>query len=70
MTTERALVKHEITKNHPMFIQSLSYTYQNNIMKYHLFKDLLNNNNIIIKNICTSVGCNKVNDIVDLVKKP
>ena len=37
-------------------------------MKYHLFKDLLNNNNIIIKNICTSVGCNKVNDIVDLVK--
>ena len=37
-------------------------------MKHHLFKYLLNNNNIIIKNICPGVEWNKLNDNLDLVK--
>ena len=54
-------------------IKSLSVfnisTQQNIIMKYNPFKYLLNNNNnIIFTNICTGVGCIKLNDIADLVK--
>ena len=37
-------------------------------MKHHLFKYLLNNNNIIIKNICPGVEWSKLNDNLDLVK--
>ena len=37
-------------------------------MKYNPFKYLQNNNSILITNICTGVGCNKLNDIVDLLK--